>query len=62
MISERKLKVWRRYALKVVSEKEEIFQKFADSSAYLVDAYVECQQRILKLTQELLDQHLIRKG
>lgn len=56
MISERTLKRWRRDAL------QELDKKITDMSAMaytVVDK--EKNERILRMTQELLDQHLVRK-
>ena len=57
MIGERTLKKWRKEAL----------QQF-DQGLYehgegqgLAKRYVELEERILKMTQELLDQHLLRR-
>ena len=56
MISEKTLRRWRKDALKeardVVVEGQEKQHKY----------WLECQERILRLTQELMDLHLIRKG
>lgn len=52
MISERTLKKWRREALKL---KENPKNGFVD------DRWTTETERVLKLTQELLDQHLIRR-
>ena len=51
MITERTLKKWRGEALKFREKHAE------DRVAY----QIELCERILKLTQELLDQHLLRK-
>ena len=56
MISERRLKKWRREALHVV---------FLDSEYKKIDinpVIAKLSKIILTLTQELLDQHLLKKG
>lgn len=64
MISERLLRKWRKEALKTVnygprmSLAEEIPP--GEYKAMVVDD-IESAQRILRLTQELLDQHLLKK-
>ena len=64
MITERTLRKWRRAALKTVSggPRMKIVGEIppGDFKAMTVDD-VESAQRILRLTQELLDQHLLRK-
>jgi len=52
MISERLLKKWRRDALRGISPELEV----------VLREFVEHKERILKLTQILLDQHLMNKG
>lgn len=57
MISERTLKRWRKEALvykAIPTDQTMIEATYSDNN--------ELRQRILKLTQELLDQHLVRKG
>lgn len=58
MLSERKLKRWRREALK--TEPKEILSLYAGTASALAGRYLRCQEHILKLTQELLDQHLLK--
>lgn len=58
MISERTLKQWRKDAL-VIYDKIALAMP-GDNS--LADAYREQQQRILRLTQELMDFYLVQKG
>ncbi len=53
MISERTLRRWRRDALVTPKDVDLLLSS---------RLYIELQERILRLTQELLDQHLIRKG
>jgi hypothetical protein len=50
MITERTLRKWRKEALGLLQSPEN-----------LSETYKEVLERILRLTQELLDQHLIRK-
>jgi len=53
-ISERTLRKWRREALKDIKRAKEFPENtFKDE--------VEARNRILRMTQELLDQHLLRK-
>lgn len=54
MISERVLKKWRKEALMFEVKKHEY-------PTELREAFEEGARRILRLTQELLDQHLIRR-
>ena len=58
MITERTLKQWRKEALKINVEDYSVYDGVAHS---LAKCYIECQDRILRMTQELLDLHLIRK-
>lgn len=53
-ITERTLKKWRQEAL----QKKAIYEIGANILPVNTDVYLE---RILRMTQELLDQHLIRK-
>lgn len=55
-ITERTLKRWRKEALKEESE-------YCPESHFKIDVafYKEIQKRILRMTQEILDQHLLRK-
>jgi len=55
MISEMALKMWRRQALNADRHRMNTINLYKGASAGLVEAYIECQVRILKLTQELLD-------
>ena len=54
MITERTLKNWRKEALE--SQKEQ--SNHPGQQAHIIIPYAE---RILRMTQELLDQHLLRK-
>ena len=51
MVTERTLRRWRRDALKELKKGNEL----------ITIEYRECLERILRMTQELLDLHLIRK-
>ena len=62
MISERTLKRWRRDALNVVPVGSEIAIKVSHDITSSMSYIREVNQRILRLTQELMDLHLIRKG
>lgn len=57
MISERMLKRWRKESLKAM---EDIDVK-PDDYLVMISAVKELNARILMLTQELLDQHLLRE-
>ena len=56
MITERTLKKWRRDALTVVTDEMRCNQESILPSATLV----ELTQRILRMTQELMDLHLTK--
>ena len=58
MISERTLRQWRRDALNLT----DISDTDRPLAAILTDQVIEQKQRILRLTQELMDLHLMRKG
>lgn len=65
MITERTLKQWRRDAL---ADAISPIQKLSESNGevtnqtFLINQIQQLSQRILRLTQELLDQHLLRKA
>ena len=61
MITERTLKTWRRGALKLraAAEYEDINMK--DTMNMQTKSIKELSQRILRMTLELLDLHLMRK-
>lgn len=59
MISERTLKLWRKHALIKYSYG---ISNTIENSDRVFKCYEECQERILRLTQELMDLHLIQKG
>ena len=61
MITERTLRKWRKEALEDIS----IFKGFKHKSSGTNEEYlhkrIQVRERILRMTQELLDQHLLRK-
>ena len=57
MISERTLRQWRREALKITHIPTD-----KDTVTYLHFGFEESKQRILRLTQDLMDFHLMKKG
>jgi hypothetical protein len=60
MISERTLKQWRKHAL---HSNEQIILNYTTEEVDRIQRhYRELQERILRLTQELMDLHLIQKG
>jgi len=61
MISERTLKRWRRDALKGIELWHTLNMPKSDLPK-IEQLFKERNERILRLTQELMDQHLIRKG
>jgi len=61
MISERRLKKWRREAFQDQNPKL-ILQDSESSTGFLMQRTRELSNRILQLTQELLDQHLMKGG
>ena len=61
MITEKTIRKWRKEALKAVQHAEVTEAMFADTSPSLARAYLNDQHKILRMTQELLDQHLIAK-
>ena len=60
MLSERLLKKWRREAL--IALKEDSVTVWDGTGTSMPGAYLDMQDHILKLTQELLDQYLVRKS
>lgn len=64
MITERTLKRWRRDALQCLNDKSflTIYDNDTGKPVGIGAAIRESSERILRLTQELLDQHLLRKG
>lgn len=58
MISERTLKKWRKEALETLSNLENNAEAFGRQIPIIRDL----NERILQMSQELLDQHLMRKN
>ena len=61
MISKRTLEQWRKDALNAESKVLETIQLYEGTSTGLAKAYVEVQSRVIRLTAELLDQHLMKR-
>jgi uncharacterized protein YaaR (DUF327 family) len=61
MISKRTLEKWRKESLKVQSEELNNEQIQIESRADMYTVLKEFNSRIIKLTQELLDQQLLNK-
>lgn len=59
MITERALKKWRREAL---IEASEPVPSNGNSIKLPLHQYLELNSRIIRMTQELLDQHLMRRN
>ena len=58
-ITERTLKKWRKQALVTIKNKPwPLYEELAQG---LARSHEECQERILRMTQELLDQHMLSK-
>ena len=57
MITERTLRQWRKDALKTLRKSEDGAERFRSPDPIIGDL----AERILRLTQELLDQYLLRK-
>jgi hypothetical protein len=64
MITERTLKIWRRNALCFVRRDSEVHRNLdnMDTVDSLYENIESLNHQVLRLTQELLDQKLIRKG
>lgn len=60
MITERTLRKWRTDALTAV-EDESKYSIYDGTAASLARHYVEVNKRILRMTQDMLDYHLLRK-
>ena len=56
-ITERTLKRWRKESLNNIVKRRTTIGETNN----LTEAFMETQERILKMTAELLDQHLLRK-
>jgi hypothetical protein len=61
MISERALKQWRRDALKDMINPKVLATNDGVDHGFHIDEVRTLSERILRLTQELMDLHLIRK-
>ncbi|MFA5151750.1 MAG: hypothetical protein WC554_04230 [Clostridia bacterium] len=53
MISERTLRKWRKEALEAITN--------TDEPKNSIEFFIVLEQRIIQLTQELMDQHLLRQ-
>lgn len=62
MISEKTLRRWRADALKAEITNVDSIENPNPDTIISVAYYLELRERILHLTQELLDAHLMRKG
>jgi hypothetical protein len=63
MIAEKTLRKWRRDALTSTDTQTlDVIAAGGSISKGLLSHYQEAQERILRLTQELMDAHLMRKG
>ena len=62
MVTERTLKQWRREALQDVTSPSMLATNDGVDKDFCVDEVKELSKRILHMTQELLDAHLIRSG
>lgn len=60
MVTERTLRQWRRDALKAITHP--LMEVRGEDLNIAILKEQELNSRILRLTQELLDQYLIRKG
>lgn len=60
MITERTLRQWRKESL--MKKGSPLYIKTGEEVNVAVLYETELHERILRLTQELLDQHLLRKG
>ena len=60
-ISERLLRRWRKEALRPLGTEFYVDPEFNTQLGELVLMYHSARERILAMTQELLDQHLLRK-
>ena len=64
MITERTLRNWRRDALRKVTETTISVPASQRGEEYTIDVLLlrELNERVLRLTAELLDYHLMKKG
>ena len=61
MISERTLKRWRKDALQDIIDPELLATHDGVDKDFCVEEIKELSERILRMTQELLDSHLMKK-
>lgn len=61
MITEKTLKKWRAQALINVENAQYTRNLHEETAPNLAIAYIDSQNKILRMTQELLDQHLMRR-
>jgi hypothetical protein len=61
-ITERTLRKWRKEALEDSIAPRLLAANDGVDEGFCVDEIKELSDRILRMTQELLDQHLLRKG
>ena len=59
MLSKAVLEEWRREALK--GKDTDFITMYEGTASALASAYVDCQEHILHMTQELLDQLLLQR-
>lgn len=60
-ISKRTLLKWRKEALRNQEVKSDTMDMYAESAPNLSIAFTEANERILQLTQELIDQQLLKE-
>ena len=60
-ISERTLRKWRQESLIAVENEKDTKELYRGTAESLAGAFNNAHRKILKMTQELLDQHLMRK-
>lgn len=61
LIAERILKKWRREALRDITDPKFLAAYNGVDTEFFIDEIKELSQRILRMTQELLDQYLLQK-
>ncbi len=61
MITERTLRKWRKEALEDVESPKALYTNDGVDTDFHKDEIKTLSERILRMTQELLDQHLLRK-
>jgi hypothetical protein len=60
-ITERMLKKWRKEALITDAAADATISMYEGTATNLAKAYVAKNREVIRMTQELLDQHLLRK-